>query len=195
MNSFVIHTLWLWVCNSSRRHLIVMSLEKPMTTQQLLKKCQEENPLVRAEDNLKQLKGMIEKGIIRVINTRLRRGRLYYFTPDGLLMLKTHAGIAREKLDQSIDWDVFGKVLHSKLRKSLLVEIENPIPDWDTNTPTGLKRRLLPTHPSCISNVTSTLHELVEEGLLEVKARKTGSHQRLYKLSDKGKGLLELLRG
>ena len=184
-----------WLDNGSQRRLVATSLYKPMTSLELCRLCREQNPSVQPQDVWALLRDMANKGIAMAVNSRLRKGRLYYLTDMGRSLLLKHFGLKRDPLDTTICWDSYGSIVCAKLRKKILGEIIQPsLLGWTENTATEIKKRLRDSHPASIGRVSRAIRELACDKLIRCCKIKKAYDQKIYEATSMGRRVMEWIK-
>ena len=68
--------LWKWIENGCQRKLVATQLYKPMTSVELCRLCQVQNPSILPQDVYAILRDMHARGIVQILNEKHRKGRL-----------------------------------------------------------------------------------------------------------------------
>ena len=138
---------------------------------------------VETELKIKKLKikPYIDKGLLKILNPKARKGRLYLLTNKAKKTLR----LSTDKRIKNIDWDLIGQVLASPKQKLVVLRAL----DSGKRTSEEIRGRAVKFNPH-LSRISTKkiLNDLLTEVLVlsEMKDRK-----RYYWISEKGKKMLE----
>lgn len=178
--------LYAWLRLGSRRQRILIALHQPMTATQLSRVLEYD-----AKSCGEGLCELANRGLVRCLNPRANRSRLYWLTELGKDLqgqLSAQQGLPPARHDFPIvDWDLYGWTLHAH-RSQVIKVMEGPM------QPAGIKRRARYVNPAIrmsANNVRDVIKLLLERGIVEIVPRKRGWKR--YALTGQGKALRELL--
>jgi predicted transcriptional regulator len=138
---------------------------------------------VEAELQIKKLKikPYIDKGLLKILNPKGRKGRLYLLTDKAKRILD----FSVDKKIKNKDWDLIGRILASPKQKLVVLKVL----DSGKRTSEEIRGRAVKFNPH-LSRISTKkiLNDLVKEALVlsEMKDRK-----RFYWISENGKKTLE----
>ena len=138
---------------------------------------------VETELRIKKLKikPYIHKGLLKILNPKARKGRLYLLTDKAKKIL----GLSVGRNIENKDWDLIGQILASPKQKLVVLKVL----DSGKRSSEEIRGRAVKFNPH-LSRISTKqiLNELITEVLVisEMKDRK-----RYYWISEKGKKTLE----
>jgi len=123
----------------------------------------------------------ISDGLLLILNSRARKGRLYTLTDKARRRLRLHP----LQTEKPIDWDLLGKIISSPKQKLVVLKALDSVKGTSENLRERAER--LNPHLSRIS-IKKILSDLINGGLVRTDIRK---RKRYYWISNKGKVLIE----
>ena len=172
-----------WINRSSYRSAVFDAIARPRSGKQILEFCQNRCPKISYQDIRHVLKDLVGRGVARCLNPNVQTGRLYVQAGDQGKDLSLAAGKNVE---------LIGMLARGKTRLAVLIEVAKP--EYGKSLPktaSAIRRRMLEDYPMSLSWMITTLHQLSENGLIEI-ARKTRKRQSLvYRSTALGRCVLE----
>lgn len=176
-----------WIENGQRRRVVATTIYKPMTSVELCRACQEKHPSLQPKNVWEILRDMTVKGFAEKLNSKNRKGGVYYLSEFGRDFLKNYYRIERDEADPKVCWDAYGAITTTSFRRLVLGEIVQPsLIQHSENTATLIKRRLREYYPSSIATVSRAIRELESAKLISCCEVKELYSQKVYAPTTQG---------